>query len=495
MDEENGEGRHAAAEGVAVETDQLENEVIHFMNISFAEKEKAEALSGRLAFVTQEKEDLERRIDELDRDLSRTDWQAQEDVVSATDAGDTMSRVHAKITKLRATAQSLENEFNVLNSIGNEDTKTIADLKKQLRTTGEQLAQKTQEGERLREELEQTTRAAGSEKTTNEGLLYEMETLKQECNMLRSSYASTGKKLAEAEQTADTLSGFVKRKVAESEGVRKAGAAQAQAMRQEIDGKQKQIESLVLTQKILKARCHKAEAALQQQLRPTHQHTKRGETDKAARSQRDEKDAVIKKLADELRHNQERRVRAVAIGIDLSGSAAGSLTEGIKKVYAHLLGTLQRSPCQTYVMTAVHGPGDAVAVKSRFADTWATHDKVLEGQKADGVEQHVECLRKMKEVAVSTGLVLDLQAVLLGDSKTNHASHVGAEEVCADFAASNPTVHIHSVAVKTGSAEETETYWNNLEAWHPWNYASATGGNMIVWWQDSPLPDLSSLVY
>lgn len=507
IDRENGEATPTAAGAVADEIDQLENEVVHFMNLSFEEREKSEALAGRLASVTKEKEDLERQIDELDQQLGRIDSQGQDDGPSATSAGETISRVNAKVNKLRATAQSLENGFNILNSLSNQDTEVVAELKEQLRTTREQLAQKTQEGELLRQELDQTTRVASSEKATNEGLLSEMKALKQQYNVLSSSYALTGKKLAEAQQTVDTLGALVKQKDAELEDTRKVTIDNVQAMRQEINRKQKEIDNLYATQHAFKAGSETAQPVLK--IRTQRNQATHRASDSIRRRQLEEseavgsacaqpnnnKDAVIKKLTEDLRNNQMRRVRAVAIAIDLSGSAAGSLTGGIKKLYAHLLGTLQRSPCQTYVMTVVHGPGDKVSVKSRFSDSWATHEKVLEGQEADGMEQHVECLRVIKEVAVSTGLVLDLQVVLLGDSNTNVTSHVGSEEVCADFSASNPTVHIHSVAVKTGSAEETETYWNNLEAWHPWNYASGTGGNMIVWWQNSPLPDLSRLVY
>lgn len=524
--EKGGEGAPTTGVAVADQIDQLEDEVVHFMNLSLEEKEKAEVLSGRLESVTQEKENLERQVDELDQDLSRAGLEVQDDGTSATDGGDTISRVHAKITKLRTTAQRLESDLNTLAMTSEQHTKTIAELEEQLRIAREQLTQKTQEEERLRKELEQATKTVRSEKQTNEELQGNIKTIEQECNTLRISNAWTNKRLTEAEQTTDTLSDLVKRKASELEGVREAGTSQAETMRQELDSKQKMIESLSATQSALEARCEEAESALRERPRVKHipvsyqpsgaveaapsqrkrgtirqtvqerLNTKPSETVEDPRSQREkEKDAWINKLTQELRGNQQRRVRAVAIGIDLSGSAAGSLTEGIKRLYRHLLFELRRSPCQTYVMTVVHGPGDTVAVKSNFGDTWATHARVLVAQKADGMEQHVACLQKIKEVAVKTGLVLDLQVVLLGDSNTNQSSHVGAKEVCTDFAASNPTVHIHSVAVKTGSAEETEKYWNNLEAWQPWNYASATGGNMMVWWQSSPLPDLSNLVY
>lgn len=474
---------------VADQIDQLENEVVHFMNLSLEEKEKAEILSGRLESVTQEKEDLERQVDELDQDLSRTGLQGQDGGAFPADSGDTISRVHVKITKLRTTAQKLESDLNTLSATSEQHTKTIAELEEQLRIARDQASQKTQEEERLCKELELARVALGSETKTNEEIRAHMKSAQQECSQLRTTNALTSKKLAEAEQTTDTLSGLVKRKVAEMEGMQKAGAAQAETTRQELECKQKEIEKLQASKIALEASCAMSESALRNVYRPNP-------IVAAARSQREkDKDATIQRLSAELKRNRERRVRAVAIGVDLSGSAAGSLTEGIKKIYVHFLAELQRSPYQTYVMTVIHGPGNTVAVKSKFGDNWATHEKVLEGQEADGMEQHVECLKKIKEVAVETGLVLDFQVVLLGDSNTNRASHVGSEELCHDFRCGNPTVHIHSVGVKTGSAEETEIYWNNLERWHPWNYASATGGNMFTWWQNSPLPDLSSLVY
>lgn len=497
---EDGKDPTTAAGAVADQIDQLEDEVVHFMNLSMVEKEKSEVLSGRLESVTQEKEDLERQVDELDQELSRADWQGQDDGASATDAGDTISRVNAKITKLRTTAQQLDSDLQNLTTTSEQQTKTIAELEEQLRVAREQLAQKTEEEERLHKELEQANAGLKSEKKTNEEIRGIMRSIVQERNELRASNDQTKKKLMGAKQTANTLSSQFNRKVAELDGVQKAGAAQADSTRQELDRKQKEIETLKAAQKALEARCAEAENALQERplVRSKRVGTPPSTTAEAARPLREkleEKDEQIKKLAQEIHRNQMRRVRAVAIGIDLSGSAAGSLTEGIKKMYAHLLEELKRSPCQTYVMTVVHGPGDTAVVKSKFGDTWETHEKVLEGKDADGMEQHVACLRKIKEVAISTGLVLDLQVVLLGDSNTNSSSHVGAQEVCHDFACSNPTVHIHTVAVKTGTPEEAEKYWKNLEAWHPWNYASGTGGNMLVWWQNSPLPDLSSLVY
>lgn len=478
-----------SAGAVADQVDQLEYEVVHFMNLSLEEKEKAEMLSGRLESVRQEKEDLERQVDELDQELSRNDFQGQDNGASPFDEEDRISRLHFKITTLRTTAQTLESDLNTLSITSEQHTKTIAELEEELRIAREQLSQKTQEEERLRKESEQARVALGSEKKTNEEMRARMMSTQQECNQLRTTNALTSKKLAEAEQTADTLSGLVKRKVAEMEGMQKAGATQAETTRQELERKQKEIEKLQASKIALEASCAMSESALRNVYRPNP-------IVAAARSQREkDKDATIQKLTAELKRNRERRVRAVAIGIDLSGSAAGSLTEGIKKIYTHFLAELQRSPYQTYVMTVVHGPGNTVAVKSKFSDTWATHEKVLEGQQADGMEQHVECLKKIKEVAVETGLVLDFQVVLLGDSNTNRASHVGSEELCHDFKCSYPTVHIHSLGVKTGSAEEKQIYWNNLERWHPWNYASATGGNMFMWWQNSPLPDLNNLVY
>lgn len=487
------------------ELDQLENEVIHFMNMSMEEKEKSELLSERLESVTQEKKDIERQIDELDQDLSRSGWSGEENDPSSAEAGDTMSRVKTKITSLRASALKLETDFNTLAVISDQRTKTIAVLEEQLRNMREQLAQKIREEERLRKELERTQETARSEKKNNDEMRSSMNTLGQQCNELRALNARTNQRLAESEQTKGTLTALAKRKVAELRTVKKTGAAQAETMRQELDRKQKEIESLLATQKDLVARCEKSQAdslqqsqtisRLQSQLLSQSQPQPVSPQQPEWLSQQQPGYKLIKDLTEKLQRNQQRRTRAVAIGIDLSGSAAGSLTDGIKRLYAHLLETLQGSPCQTYVMTVIHGPGDTATVKSNFGDTWEVHGKVLEGQKADGMEQHVECLRKIKEVTVNMGLVLDLQIVLIGDCHTNKSSHVGAEEVCRDFDMSRPRVHIHSVSVKTGSTEETAKYWNGLEQWTPWNYVSATRGNMKVWRQNETLPDLGDFVY
>lgn len=494
---ENAEVARTTAGTVADELDQLEDEVIHFMNVSMEEKEKSEVLSGRLESVTQEKKYLERQIDELDRDLSQHGWPGEEGDASAADAGDTMSRVNAKITKLRVSAQKLESDFNTLALTSDQRTKTIAGLEEQLRNMREQLAQKVQEEKSLRKELERTQETVRSEKKNNDTLLSSTKTLEQQCNELRAWNALTNQRLTESKQTRATLNDLAKRKVAELHSVKKTGAAQAETMRQELERKQKEIESLLETQKDLVAKREKSQADSLQQ----SQTISRLQSQLVSHPQpqpvppQQPRHKVLKDLIEKLQRNQQRRTRAVAIGIDVSGSAAGSLTDGIKRLYAHLLETLQGSPCQTYVMTVIHGPGDTATVKSNFGDTWEVHRKVLEGQKGDGMEQHVECLRKIKEVAVNTGLVLDLQIVLIGDCHTNKSSHVGAEEVCRDFDASRPRVHIHSVSVKTGSTEETAKYWNGLEQWTPWNYVSATGGNMKVWRQNEALPDLSDFVY
>lgn len=496
--EDDGANRTSAG-AVADQIDQLEDEVVHFMNLSMEEKEKAEVLLGRLESVMQEKGDLERQVDALDQDLSQIDWQDQGDGASPIDTADTISRVYAKITTLCTTAQKLENDLNLLGIISEQQTKTITELEEQLRVARLQLAQKTQEEEHLRKELEQAKVDLKSEKMTNDEIRGSMKSIEQARNDLRISNDRIGKKLTEAEQTTDTLSDLVKRKVAELEGAQKAAASQAEITRQKLDHKQEEIDGLKATWKELHARCEKSESALRERPVVRRQHLGGAEAVVARSLREKEEDAMtIKKLTEDLQRNQMRRVRAVAVAIDLSGSAAGSLTEGIKKIYAHLLGELQRSPLQTYVMTVIHGPGNTVAVKSNFGDTWAAHEKVLEGQKADGMEQHVACLRKIKEVAVNTGMCLDFQVVLLGDSHANQTSHFGSREICHDFACSNPTVHIHSVVVKTGSAEETEKYWNNLKPWPPLpplSYASATGGNMTVWGQNSPLPDLSNFVF
>lgn len=490
---------------VADELDQLEDEVIHFMNISMEEKEKSEVLSGRLESVTQEKKDLERQINELDHDLSQNGWPGEEGDASAADAGDTMSRVNAKITKLRVSAQKLENDFNSLAVTSDERTKTIVELEQQLRNVREQLTQKTQEEESLRKELQWTKHTVRSEKRNNEKLLSSMKTLEQQCHELGALNAQTSQSLAESEQTEGTLDGLAKRKIAELQSVQEAGAAQAETMHQELDRKQKEIESLLATQKDLMARCEKAQAVSLQQ----SQKISRLQSQLVSRPQPEpvsphqpESDpqqqlglGTIANLAVQLERNQRRRTRAVAIGIDLSGSAAGSLADGIKRVYAHLLETLQGSPCKTYVMTIIHGPGETATLKSSFGDSWAVHRKVLEGHKASGMEQHLECLRKIKEAAVDTGRVLDLQVVLIGDSHSNDASHLETEKICRNFSARNPRVHIHSVTVKLGGTEEMDKYWKGREVWTPRHYVRRTGGNSVLWFQNNPLPDLSDFVH
>ncbi|KAL1855270.1 hypothetical protein Daus18300_011176 [Diaporthe australafricana] len=507
-DDKNGEVVPAAAEVATDEIDQLENEVIHFMTLSLEEKEKSEVLSGRLAIVTQEKEDLERQVDELDQGLSRTGCQYQHDGVSAAAPADAISRVNANIAKLRMTTEQRHNDLTSLASDNDQYIQTIANLEARLKATRDHFSQRTWEEQSLREELAQTTRALRSEEHTNEELLGDMKTIEQECDELRIEGAWTGKKLAEMEQDADTLRGLVKSKTSELQESKQFARSEAETLQKVIDCKQKEIESLTTAAKTLTAKLESFESAHKEQLSKKLRlqfSSKAGRIESAAferdgmaaqsdKEHNQPKDEVIKKLTEELQRNQKRRIRAIAIGIDLSASADDKLVDGIKRLYTHFLEELKRSPCQTYVMTIVHGPDIAASVKSQFSDTWATHEEVLKDQQPSGYQQHVACLRKIKECTMSSG-ILDLQVILLGDGDTDGDSPGGSRAVCADYCASNPTVHIHSVVVKTGTEEETEKYWKSLEGWHTWNYASGTGGNMMVWWTNNPLPDLSSLVF
>ncbi|KAG8162468.1 hypothetical protein KVR01_008233 [Diaporthe batatas] len=532
------------------ELDQLESEVIHYMNISLEEKEKSDALTGRLESVTQEKKDLERQVDDLDEQLSRDVLLDQEDGASATEAGSTISRVSDKIAKLRSSAQALQKDFNDLNMISDRRADQIAELQEQLHNKKQQLVQKTQEEDRLRRELASAEETLKSEKKNYNKLLGSQKALELRSNGLRAWGDNINQKLAESEQTRETLSGLLNQKATELQNVRKGAAAHAQNLQQFLDhkqeeiknlrayqkdlleqhtterentqqagvvqiqklqklllSKQEEVKSLKATQRDLVVRCEQAEAValqysqtisqLQAQLasQPEPQPVSPYQCEPAAQQQ----DLLrrIEDLTTALVRNQKRRMRVVGIGIDLSGSAAGSLEGGIKRVYAHLIDTLQSSPCQTYVMTVVHGPGSAATVTTTFADDWATHKRALEGRRADGVGRDVECLRKIKEAAVEAGAVLDLQVVLIGDNDTNYAAHEGMQEVCADFARSNPPVHIHSVVVSTGTATMSENFGLKLspEAWTPWDYVTATGGNRVLWFQNNELPDLSDLVH
>lgn len=549
----NGAGGPPVAAGmVQNELDQLESEVIHYMNISLEEKEKAEALTGRLESVTQEKEDLERQVDDLDEQLSRDVLLDQEDNVSssAPEAGDTISRVSEKIAKLRTSAQKLEKDFKALNMISDQRAEMIAELQEKLRSKKQQLAQKTQEEDCLRKELASTKEILKSEKKNHVKLLGIHKALELRCNGLRAWGEQNNKKLAESEQARETLSGLLNQKATELKSVRmeaaaqaqnlhqllerkkqeaeslnatqtdllkqkvteignlqQAGAIQAQNLQQLLERKQQEVDNLQATQSHLMARCKQAEAAslqysqtipqLQAQLASRAEPRPVSPCQCQPAPQQQELLKRIEDLTKALGRNQQRRMRVVGIGVDLSGSAAGSLEDGIKRVYAHLIDTLKSSPCQTYVMTVVHGPGSAASVTSTFGDDWATHKRILEGRRADGVGRDVECLRKIKETAIEAGAVLDLQVVLIGDNDTNYAAHVGMQEVCADFSTSNPPVHIHSVVVSTGTTTISEKfgYGSGAEAWASWDYVRATGGNRILWCQNNDLPNLSDLVH
>ncbi|KAI3395836.1 hypothetical protein diail_849 [Diaporthe ilicicola] len=504
-----GEVTSIAVENATAEIDKLENEVIHFMSLSLEEREKSEVLSGRLATVTQRKDDLERQVDEIDQNLGRIGFQSKQDGCPEIDSGDAISRVNAKITNLRVSAEKRENDLSSLALDNSLYSKTIAQLEQQLSTATKQVSQRTEDKVFLAEELEQTKEALRSEEKINHELLGDIKTLEQECDELRISSAWNGKQLAETEQTVGNLKDLVNQKISELEAVTEAGKLEAKALRHEIDCKQKHIENLTAARKTGTLKREMSEPSPKGEMRkrlalqfsskggsggstPSQQVGMAAQSESEKRHQRHE---YINSLEEELQSHQKRRIRAIAIGIDFSASAEGDLADGIKRLYAHLLNELKKSPCQTYVMTVVHGPDLAASVRSQFGDTWETHEKVLEGQRPNGYQQHVACLRKIKQVAVSTGLVLDLQVILLGDGDTDGDSTDGSQAVLADYSSSNPTVHIHSVVVKTGTAEEWEVYWSNQEDWRTWNYASGTGGNMMVWWTNNPLPDLRSLVF
>lgn len=493
-------GPPITAGSVQNQFDQLESEVIHYMNVSMEEKEKSEILSGRLETITQEKQHLERQVDELDEQLGRDGWSSQTDGASATEAGDRISRVSDKIAKLRTSAQNLETEHKAVIAISNQRAKMIAELQELLRNKKQQLIQKTQEEDRLRKELATMKETLRTEKKNYDNLMSSMKTLEQQCNGVRAWREDTNKQLVESEQTKETLSGLLKQKTGELEKFQKVAAAQAQNLHLLLDRKQKEVDSLNAAQKDLVTRCKQAEAVtlqhskmipqLQAQLAarpqpqpvPPHQSSPTPEQQQLSKR--------IKDLTDALERSQKRRVRAVGIGIDLSGSAAGSLEDGIKRVYAQLLDTLEHSPCQTYVMTVIHGPGGNARIASNFGDDWAAHKIVLEGQKAGGAEHHVECLRKIRETAMHSGLVLDLQVVLIGDCEIDPAYHTGAEEVCSLYLSSKPPVRIHSVGVKTGTQGDWKGSWGGMKA-----YVDTTGGNMVLWFQNDEIPDLSDLVH
>jgi hypothetical protein len=484
--------------------DQLENEVIHFMNMSMQEMEKSEALSRRLELVTKEKEHLEHQIDELDKDLSQHGWPGKDDVSTAIEAGDTIPRLKARITNLRLSALTLDFDFQDLTNDSGQDAKNIEDLQAQLQKRRAHLAQKTQEEDRLRKELQSMRETLSFEKRKNVNLLSRIKTTEHAYNSLNAWKKTIEEKLAESEKIRETLSGLLTQKATEVDNTQKAGAAQAEAMRRELDDRQKEIERLLAThQEGLVAKRNQSKSASQQQpvlrLRSAPANIfgdlRIPESD-AARREIERQNNLIQGLTNQLWQSQQRRLRAVAIGIDFSGSAAGSLEVGIKRLYLRLLHKLQTSLCKTRVMTVIHGPGDTATTASNFGDSWEAHKKVLEGRKADGMEQHFECLRMIKASAVSHGLAFDLQVVLLGDSQFDQSSHAGAAEVCADFKSRSPPAPIHSVTVKTGSTRGArDKSLCDLKVWTPWKYASNTGGNKIVWSQNDPIPDLSDLVY
>ncbi|POS77931.1 hypothetical protein DHEL01_v203672 [Diaporthe helianthi] len=556
------------AVAVQNELDQLESEVIHYMNVSMEEKEKSEALTGRLESVTQEKKDLERQVDDLDEQLSRDVymWFDQEDGAPATEAGNTISRVSEKIAKLRTSAQDLEQNLKTLEMTSDRRADTITELQEQLHNKKQQLVQKTKEEDRLRKEMALMEETLMSEKKNCETLLSSKRKLEQHCNGLHAWKDETSKKLSESEETKETfrqlldqrdtelnkieeekaaqvkslqqqlankqllankqsevesalttrngilthnntlLEGNIRalkekiraleEEIVSLKKVRKGEAAQAQNLQNLLERRQKEVDSLNVSQSNLLARCKQAEAVALQysQTIPQLQAQLASRPEPAA--QQHELLGRIEALTKALARNQQRRMRAVGIGIDLSGSSAGSLEDGIKRVYAHLLDTLEHSPCPTYIMTVIHGPGRGVTVASNFGDDRAVHKRVMEGKQAGGQEDYLECLRRINDAAAATRLVLDLQVVMIGDCNTHQkASYAGVQEVCSQFLSSNPPVRVHSISVKTGAAEVWQKNMGGLEAWLPWNFVGATGGNMVLWHQNNELPDLSDLVH
>lgn len=209
------------------------------------------------------------------------------------------------------------------------------------------------------------------------------------------------------------------------------------------------------------------------------------------------------KTQQSLRRLDRRRVRAVAICVDLSGSVSSSgLIEGVKKFYAHLLRHLQQATCKTYVMTVVHGPGGKARVKSTFGSPWSAHVNALMCEQPDGSEAYIGCLRKIREVTLRNEIFLaDLQVVLIGDGNALGDTSADTKSICEEFSSNSPPVSIHSVVVQEGTGAGKPRllpgvgWLVNGMPWYTWDYSSRTKGNDIYWGQNSPLPGLDGLLF
>lgn len=191
----------------------------------------------------------------------------------------------------------------------------------------------------------------------------------------------------------------------------------------------------------------------------------------------------------------KRRVRAVVVCVDRSGSVAGDLEEGVKRFYKHL-SHLNNSSCQTYVMTIEHGIGAGwfsgqVNVMTRFNDPWTVHEAALDSTRIQGTESHWNCLTRVKEeISKDEMMVRDIQVVLLGDREAQgDMASPEALALCQDFVHMVPAVPIHSVVVATHNDVKCGTGW-----WHTWDYSARTNGRDMHWNVEDPLPELGNFL-
>lgn len=487
------------------EIEKLESEVIHFMQLSMEEMQKSEALSKELALTKQQKEDFERQFQQLQVELDQAKVCAQQDETSSDRLQHTVATLNAKIQDLRIKGQQHDNDLEELRETVDQRTNTIKGLEARLGDAKTELAQK----------LDKMTKELKTQESSNETLHQALREAQEQRDTMHISNTCTKAMLIETDQTVNTLCDIIKKQSFELDDVKKSATEQTWKLQQDVDTKEEELKTLRTDKVILSSENAELKQDLEHSKRQTlvasqtggitivrlEQENRTLQRELEAKRERLQQEKVVGELTQQVQQHDRRRVRTVAICVDLSGSVSSSgLTGGVKRFYAHLLKHIKKATCKTYVMTVVHGPGHKARVKSEFGSAWAAHENALMCEQTAGSETYVACLRKIKEATLSTGLFpADLQIILIGDGHAYGDQSTDTQSLCQDFSSSDPPVSIHSVVVQQGTATDKLKAAHGCvgygSVWHTWDYSTRTKGNSMYWGHEGSLPDLGGLLH
>ncbi|CAN8105254.1 unnamed protein product [Discula destructiva] len=444
--------------------DELEVEVIHYMQICVEQKERAEGLSSELVAATQDRDRLQLELEQLrSKDKSR---------ISEKSAGE----YEEAIKQLRDTIVQLESSLDTANS---------------------ELAQSRQAAEEMQETHAQACLTLQAKIQDAEG---EIEGHKS--------------KVANIQHTSETLDQLVKAQAAELEQTR----ASNESLTEELSIVRSSLSKSFAALEDVKAQ-HSSELATKLE---TMSNEKNRFADELIASK-----LLVGTLQTEISNHIEtsehiqkeqevikQRVRAVVVCVDLSGSVESSgLVDGIKKFYRHLIGYLKDSAGQTCAMVILHGGkakkrtkrgghGD-VRILANVHDDWVIHEKALVLMRAAGHEEYCACLRTVqREMCDGNLMASDVQVVLLGDGEGFESTsrwvrfdqdHTEQTSLCQELSAMSPPVPIHSIVVQQDNAAGNEDSQIHT-GWYTWDYSARTNGKTMRWKLSDPLPDMDEFL-